>query len=139
MSIATDVHTATPASRYSDGLALGARILLSVLFVLAGLGKLADPAGTTAYIASVGLPLPQLGYVGVVALEVLGGLALIAGFKTRAVALLLAAFSVVTALIFHNQIGDQAQFVQFFKNIALAGGFLQIAAFGPGRYSIDRR
>ncbi|WP_341711365.1 DoxX family protein [Erythrobacter sp.] len=140
MNTITESYTKGPAATSSsDWLALGARILLAAIFVLAGLSKATDPVGTMGYVASVGLPFPELALIGAVAVEVLGGLALIAGFKTRAVALLLAAFSIVTAAAFHNQLGDQTQFVMFFKNVAMAGGFLQVAAFGPGRFSIDRR
>jgi len=128
--------SSTSASR--DWLALGARILLAAIFVLAGFSKATDPAGTMGYIASVGLPFPELALIVAIVVELLGGLLLIAGYKTRAVALVLAAFSIVTAFAFHNQLGDQTQFVMFFKNVAMAGGFLQVAAFGPGRLSIDR-
>ncbi|QKG72219.1 DoxX family protein [Erythrobacter mangrovi] len=140
MNTITESYTQGPAATSSsDWLALGARILLAAIFVLAGLSKATDPVGTMGYIASIGLPFPELALIGAIAVEVLGGLALIAGFKTRAVALVLAAFSIVTAAAFHNQLGDQTQFVMFFKNVAMAGGFLQVAAFGPGRFSIDRR
>ena len=121
-----------------DWYALAARILLAAIFVLAGANKLADPAGTIGYIQSVGLPLPQVAYGGAVAIELLGGLALIAGYRTRIVALVLAGFSLATAALFHNQLADQMQFISFFKNCGLAGGFLMFAAFGPGRLSLDR-
>jgi len=128
-----------PAQRTNqDWAALAARILLAAIFVLAGANKLSDPAGTIGYIQSVGIPLPEFAYAGAVAVELLGGLALIVGFKARQIAMLLAAFSVVTAAVFHIEISDQVQFVMFFKNIAIAGGFLMIAAFGPGRISLDR-
>ncbi|QPC98155.1 DoxX family protein [Qipengyuania soli] len=127
------------ASTSIDWLALGARIMLAAIFILAGFNKAADPVGTMGYIGSVGLPFPELGLFAAIAIEVIGGLALVAGFKTRAVALVLAIFSIVTAAIFHSQLADQVQFVMFFKNFAMAGGFLQVAAFGPGRFSLDRR
>lgn len=131
---------ATPAATTSqqDWLALTARILLAAIFVLAGANKVADPAGTIGYIQSVGMPLPQVAYAGAVGVELLGGLALIAGFKTRLIAYALAAFSVATAAVFHNALSDQIQFVMFFKNLGLAGGFLMVAAFGPGKYSLDK-
>ena len=125
----------TPAQ---DRLALAARILIAAIFILAGANKASDPAATVGYIESVGLPLPQLAYAGALALELLGGVALLVGFKTRPTAIALAVFSLVTAAVFHNQIGDQTQFVMFFKNLAIAGGLLQVAAFGPGRHSIGR-
>jgi len=131
--------TESPTTPQQDWMALVARIFLAALFIIAGLGKLADPAGTIGYIASVGLPLPSVAYGGAAALEVLGGLAVLIGFKTRLAALAIAGFSLVSAGIFHNQLGDQIQFVMFMKNVAIAGGFLLLAAFGPGRYSIDRK
>ncbi|MBX7457061.1 DoxX family protein [Qipengyuania sp. 1NDH17] len=138
----TAATTIAPTSEGTPGtswLALAARLMLAAIFLLAGLNKITDPASTIGYIASVGLPAPTLAYWGAVAIEVLGALTLIAGFKTRMTALALAAFSLVTAFVFHNQIGDQTQFVMFFKNIAIAGGLLQLAAFGPGTISLDRK
>lgn len=123
-------------TRHADRLALAGRVLMAAIFVLAGANKAFDPAGTTGYIASVGLPLPQVAYAGAVAVELLGGIALLVGFRTRTVALALAAFTLVTAAVFHNQLGDQTQFVMFFKNLAMAGGLLYVAAFGPGRFAI---
>lgn len=139
MNTITQAHS-TQASDFAskDWFALGARVFLALIFVLAGYGKMADPAGTIGYIASVGLPAPELAYVGAVGVELIGGIALIVGFKTRMTAMLLAVFSLITAAAFHNQLGDQMQFIMFFKNVAMAGGFLQVAAFGPGRFSIDR-
>ena len=118
--------------------ATSGRVLLAAIFVLSGIGKLADPAGSAGYIASVGLPAPQLALWGAIAVELLGGLALIAGYKVRLVAAALAAFSVVTAALFHAQFGDQTQLIMFLKNIAMAGGLMQVVAFGGGRLSLDR-
>ena len=134
----TTATTATPITR-QDTVALIGRILLAAIFVLSGVSKLADPAGMTAYIASAGLPLPQVALVGAIVVELGGGLALAAGFQTRLAATALALFSLVAAVFFHAALGDQNQFIHFFKNIAMAGGLLQVAAFGPGRISFDRR
>ena len=123
----------------TDFFALVGRVLLAAIFVLSGAGKAADPAGTIGYIGSVGLPFPPLAYAGAVALEVGGGLALLFGYRTRIVAAALATFSILTALIFHSDLADQNQMIHFFKNFALAGGMLQVAAFGAGRFSIDSR
>ncbi len=123
---------------YSDSLALAGRVLIAAIFVLAGAGKLTDPAGTISYIESAGLPLPQVAYAGTVAVELIAGLALIVGFRVRTAALALAAFCLASAALFHNQLGDQTQFVMFFKNIAITGGLLFVAAFGPGRFALNR-
>ncbi|MBA4164970.1 MAG: LysR family transcriptional regulator [Erythrobacter sp.] len=126
-------------ARRGDLLALGARVLIAPIFVLSGAAKLADPAGTIGYIGSVGLPFAEAGYAAAVAVELIGGLALLVGFKTRIAAIALALFTLAAALTFHFQLGDQNQFIHFFKNLAMAGGLLQIVAFGAGRFSLDRR
>ena len=115
------------------------RVLLSAIFILSGFSKLAAPAMMVGYIGSVGLPFPQLALALAIIVEIGGGLALVAGYRTRTVAAVLAAFSVFTALAFHNALGDQNQFIHFFKNIAMAGGLLQVVAFGAGRFSLDAR
>jgi len=125
--------------QYSAALALVGRILLSVIFLISVVGKLAAPAGTIGYIAAAGLPLPQLAYVLAVAIELLGGLALIAGYQTRIAAAALALFCVAAAFGFHGNLGDQNQFVHFLKNLAIAGGLLQLIAFGAGPWSLDAR
>src|SRR6266446_10738433 len=106
---------------------------------MSGLGKLAAYGPTTAMIAAVGLPLPPLAYVVAVALELGGGLLLIAGYQVRSVALALAVFSVVAGVAFHNHFADQNQMIHFLKNVMMAGGLLQIAAFGAGAISLDNR
>jgi putative oxidoreductase len=116
---------------------LAGRILMAVLFVLAGLGKISQYAGTQAYMASAGVPGALLPLV--IAVELGGGLLLIAGLHTRMVALGLAGFSLASAVLFHSNLADQTMFVMFFKNVAMAGGFLIIAAHGPGAFSLDRR
>lgn len=115
------------------------RLLMATIFVFSGLGKIAAPAATIGYIGAMGLPFPTLGLIGAIAIEVGGGLLLIAGLQTRATALVLAAFSLVTGLIFHHAIGDQNQLIHLLKNIAMAGGLLQIAAYGAGSFSLDAR
>lgn len=123
----------------ADLLAIAGRVLLAAIFILSGIAKIADPAGNIAYIESVGLPFPTLALAGAIAVELLGGLMLVAGYRTRMVAAALAVFSLATALFFHANFGDQNQFIHFFKNIAMAGGLLQVVAFGAGRWSLDRR
>lgn len=131
-------------SSFASGLALLGRILLALMFVLAGYGKVTGFAGTSAYIASKGLPLPALLTVGAIAVELGAGLLLVAGFKTRWAAFALAAFTLVASLIFHAYwtlpAGQQmTQQLMFLKNVAVIGGLLTVCAFGAGRYSLDRR
>jgi putative oxidoreductase len=122
-------------SAFSD---LG-RLLLALLFVVAGLGKIAAPEATQAYIAAVGLPLPLLGYIIAVVVEIGAGLALLVGFQTRVTAVALAVFTLATAVLFHNHLADQNTFIHFMKNLAITGGLLQVAAFGSGPVSVDAR
>lgn len=117
-------------------LAVTGRLLLAAIFLLSGFSKLTDPGSTIGYIQSVGLPFPQLALVVATAVELVGGVLLIAGYRVRTVALVLASFTLIAAFGFHFQLADQNQFIHFFKNVAMAGGLLQIAAFGGGRYSL---
>jgi putative oxidoreductase len=142
----TTANYAAPASAGAaqDTLALIGRVLIALLFVPAGFGKLTGFAGVVGYIGSVGLPLPALGAVIAIAVELGLGLLLLVGYKTRIVSIILAVFTVATAVIFHNfwaMPADKAYVNQlmFFKNIAIAGGLLAIAALGAGRISIDRK
>ena len=114
-----------------------ARIFLGHIFLLAGLRKISAYEGTQGYMDAMGVPGMLLPLV--ILLEIGGGLAIIAGWKTRWTAIALAAFSVVAAAIFHNNFGDQTQMILFMKNIAIAGGFLLLAAHGAGAYSLDNR
>ena len=115
------------------------RLLIGLPFAMSGFGKLAAYGATTGYIASVGLPVPPLAFAVAVAVELGGGLLLVAGYQTRYVAVALALFSIATALSFHNNFADQNQMIHFLKNIVIIGGFLQIAQFGAGKYSLDAR
>ena len=113
------------------------RALLAQVFVISGLGKIAGYAGTQAYMASAGVPGALLPLV--IILELAGGLALLIGFKTRWAALALAAFSIVSAAIFHSNLGDQMQMVMFLKNLALAGGLLVLAQAGALAPAVEAR
>lgn len=114
---------------------LVARVLLSILFITAGYSKLGSVEGTAAYMASQGVP--GILVWPTIALELLGGLAILVGFQTRIIALALAGFSVLAALIFHLVPGDQMQMISLYKNLGLAGGFLLLAANGAGALSVD--
>ena len=111
------------------------RILISLIFISSGIGKITGYAGTQAYMESVGVPGMLLPLV--IAVELLGGLAIILGWHTRLAAFLLAGFCLLSGFIFHGNFGDQAQYIQFMKNLALTGAFLMIVSHGAGPWSID--
>ena len=111
------------------------RIGLALLFIISGWGKISGYAGTQQYMEAMGVPGALLPLV--ILLELGGGLAIAAGLFSRWVALALAGFSVVTALVFHANFGDTMQAINFWKNIGMAGGFLLLAAQGAGAFSID--
>ena len=123
---------------------LAGRILIALLFIPAGIGKIADFAGTVGYIASVGLPLPQVAAGLTIIVEIGVGLALLAGFKARYAALLLGLFTLAAAVLFHNYWAAPAEMlmvqqINFFKNLAITGGLLFVVASGAGPYSLDNR
>ncbi|WP_423814260.1 DoxX family protein [Psychrobacter sp. 219-2-C] len=111
------------------------RLLLSMIFIFSGFTKITGYAATQGYMESMGVPGMLLPLV--IAVELLGGIAILLGFKARLVAILMAGFSIVSALLFHQFWIDESQMNPFMKNIAMAGGFLMIFAHGPGSYSID--
>jgi putative oxidoreductase len=115
------------------------RLLIGLPFAMSGLGKLAAYGATTTMIADAGLPLPPLAFAVAVAVELGGGLFLVFGYRARVAALALAVFSVTAAVSFHNNFADQNQMIHFLKNVMMAGGLLQIAAFGAGALSLDSR
>ncbi|MCV9998984.1 DoxX family protein [Pararhizobium sp. YC-54] len=122
-----------------NAIVLVGRVLLSIIFILAGFGKLTALTGTAGYFGSMGLPVPMVTAVVVALVELVGGLAILFGFFTRPAAYILALFCVVTALFAHFDFADQMQMINFQKNLAMAGGFLVLAAFGPGLLSVDAR
>jgi len=120
------------------------RVLLALIFIVSGFGKLAGLEGTAGYIASKGLPLPTLLALGAGVLEVVGGIALAVGFQARWAALALAVFTFIATIVFHNYWAMPAdqQFVQqlmFMKNLSIVGGMLVVFALGAGPVSFDAR
>jgi putative oxidoreductase len=121
-----------------------ARILLAAIFITAGLSKITGFDGTVAYIASVGLPAPAVLAVLAITVELVGGIAVVIGYKTRLAGFLLAGFTLVAGFIFHNYWAapaDQAyiQNIMFMKNLSIAGGLLLLTVFGAGGFSIDAK
>ena len=126
-----------------DTVALVGRILLAVMFIISGFGKIAGFDGTVGYIASKGLPMAQLVAIGTIAVELGGGIMLAVGFKARWAALALAIFTLLAAIIFHDFWAAEAaqkmsQQINFMKNISIVGGMLMVFAFGPGRLTVDK-
>jgi putative oxidoreductase len=119
--------------------ALLGRAAMSVLFIHGGWGKLLAPAATQAMLASHHLPMVKYGWMLAVAVELGGGLAILLGLFTRPVGLVLAIWCVATALIAHTNFVDRNQEIHFLKNIGMMGGFLYVAAFGGGAWSLDAR
>ncbi|QOJ23479.1 MAG: DoxX family protein [Gammaproteobacteria bacterium] len=114
-----------------------ARVFLGQIFLLSGFFKIGGYEGTQGYMEAMGVPGMLLPLV--IALEIGGGLAIIAGWQTRLVSAVLAVFTLVAAAIFHNNLADQIQMIMFMKNIAITGGFILLAVHGAGGYSLDER
>ncbi|MCO5072647.1 MAG: DoxX family protein [Rhizobiaceae bacterium] len=138
MSLSTT--TSAPATSTTGSAAvLAGRVLLSVLFIAAGFGKLTAISGTAQWFGSMGLPAPTVVAVLVGLLEFFGGLAVLVGFYSRAAAIALAVFTIAASLLAHTDFSDMTQTLFFQKNLGIAGGFLLLAVFGPGAYAINRR
>jgi len=136
--MSTLVSTAPSAHRpLRNGAEFVGRILLVVLFLMSGLGKINAYEATAGYMASMGVPAIAL--PAVIALEVLGAVAIVLGLKTRIVAAALAGFTLATGLVFHSNFADQVQLIMFLKNVSIAGAFLMLAANGAGAFSIDAK
>jgi putative oxidoreductase len=114
------------------------RVLIGVPFMMSGLSKLTAYGATTALIAAAGLPFPPLAFAVAATVELGGGLLLVLGYHARLVALVLAVFALATAVSFHSNFADQNQMIHFLKNVMMAGGLLQIVAFGAGAISIEQ-
>lgn len=124
----------TPLNHASN---LTGRTLIAAIFLISGIGKIAGYSGTVAYMESVGVPGALL--LPTIVLEIGGALAIIAGWFTKPVALALAAFSLLAGILFHGNFADPMQQIMFLKNVAIAGGFLFLAANGAGAWSLDAR
>jgi len=127
----------------TNSAALVGRILLAIMFITSGFGKLTGFDGTVGYIASKHLPLPQVAAIIAIVAELGGGLLLLVGFKARWAALALAIFTLAAGILFHDFWNADAaskmmQSINFWKNVTIAGGMLMVFAFGPGRYSVDK-
>ncbi|MFM4939471.1 DoxX family protein [Aeromonas enteropelogenes] len=123
--------------KMKDVALLVGRVLLALMFVMAGWSKIGGYAGTQGYMEAMGVPgflLPL-----VILLELGGGLAIMLGLFTRSLSVLMAGFTLMAAFIFHYQPADQMQMLMFMKNISVAGGFLALAAAGAGAFSLDGR
>ena len=128
----------------TDALSLIGRILLAAIFVWSGFGKIGGFEGLAGQIASKGFPASQAFAAATIVIEIGAGLMLVAGWKARWAALLLAVFTVIVTIFYHNywavpEAQKMMQQIQFMKNLALIGGLLMVTAFGPGRWSIDKR
>lgn len=124
---------------FQSTVSLVARVLLSQIFIISGLSKVANPAGTIGYIQSVGAPLPELAYAIALFVELVLGIALLVGFKARWAAAGIAIFTIAAGFLFHNNMADQMQQIMFLKNLTIAGGLLMVVAFGAGAFSLDHR
>ena len=113
------------------------RLLLAMMFLMSGLSKIGNFAGTQGYMGAMGVPGALLPLA--IALEVLGGLAIIIGWQTKIMSVALAGFCVVSAALFHNDFSNQSEMIMFMKNVTIAGGFLLLIAHGPGAYALDNR
>ena len=116
-----------------------ARILLCLIFFKSGIGKIMDPAGTMQYMSAYGMPLTGLFLVGAIVFEIVGALSVLLGYKARWGAILLIIFLAPTTLIFHTKFSESLQMIMFLKNLAIIGGLLMVAYFGPGSLSFDKK
>ena len=115
------------------------RLMIGLPFAMSGLGKLTAYSTTIGMITAVGLPFPPAAYAVAVTVELGGGLLLALGYRARIVAAAMAVFALATAFTFHTHFADQNQMINFLKNVMMAGGLLQIVAFGAGAFSLDSR
>jgi putative oxidoreductase len=115
------------------------RVLLVAIFVMSGIGKIMDPANTTAYMTAAGMPMASMFLVLAILAELGGSISVLLGYKTRWGALLLIVFTIPATLIFHTHLGDKIQMIMFMKNISMLGGLTLLLAGGPGAWSLDAK
>jgi putative oxidoreductase len=125
-------------TRIEELTTLIARVIMGAPFIWTGYSKLIAAAGTQAYFAKLGLPVPALAWGLAVAIELLGGLAVLLGFQTRLAGIILAAWCIATAIVAHSNFSDPNMVINFTKNVIMAGGFLYVAVFGAGAYTIGQ-
>ena len=111
------------------------RSMISIIFIMAGFSKIGGYAGTQGYMESVGVP--GLLLPAVIALELLGGIAVLLGYQTKIAALLLGGFTFLAAITFHNDFSQQMEMILFMKNIAISGAFLLLFVHGPGQWALN--
>ena len=121
-----------------DWLGLFGRLLMSAIFIQAGFNKATAPAATMAYFAKLNMPMVGAAYALTLIVELGGGILFLVGFRARLVSLVLAVWCFVTAMTVHYHPGDNGQMIHFMKNLCMAGGFLQVVAFGAGRLALNR-
>ena len=114
------------------------RVLMAAIFIESGINKAMAPSATMATLTRYGLPLPGAAYAVTLLVEIGAGIAFLLGWRARTAALILAIWCVATAFVAHYHPGDQGQMLHFMKNMCMAGGFLQVVAYGAGRFSVDR-
>ena len=122
-----------------DWVGLAGRVLMAAIFIMGGIQKAMAPAATMGTFSKLGLPMPGAAYAVTLAIEIGAGILFLVGFRARLTALILAAWCIATALVAHYHPESREQMINFMKNLCMAGGFLQIVAFGAGRLSADRR
>jgi putative oxidoreductase len=121
-----------------DWVGLLGRVLMSAIFIDSGFGKAMAPSATMALFTKLGLPVVGAAYAVAVIIELGGGILFLVGYRARLTALVLGAWCIITAFTAHYHPGDQMQMINFMKNVCMAGGFLQVVAFGAGRLALSR-
>jgi putative oxidoreductase len=115
------------------------RVLMAAIFIQSGINKALAPSATMTMLNKYSVPMPGVAYAVTLLIEIGAGLAILLGWKARGAALVLAIWCVATALVAHYHPDDRGQMIHFMKNLCMAGGFLQVLAYGAGRFSVDRR